>query len=233
MRKSVIIVITLFAIVPFSKGLAIDPRLILKYTTINQFDSLKVCGIGIKYKGTFGNNLMFDIEISNNSKDTIRVEPNLFYYIPFVCQIDSAKCDSIDRIYSLNMEMLINDFKQSFSSNPTKRNPYSLTSKTTGELIQHGLITGTIATIFGMKYEDLDNQRKYDEEEWNRRNKKNNVQVQSKLLKWEKRILKVSKISPNEKVKGEIFFPIMGDANEIEVMLPIERTYYCYRYKQN
>jgi hypothetical protein len=234
MNKNIILL--LFALVLLGcsvKHLEVSPKPVLTLLS-SQNDTLKnnLCPMEIRFQGTRNEQLAFELSIKNNSADTIRVDPSLFFYTPIYHDIDTSSYLNPCLIKCVDPEKTINKLNKQKDSLLKQVNPYSLASKKTGELIKYGLVTGTIALLTGQKYEDLDAVRKNDEDDWD-----TNFSYQINIVKkqldfWQSKGLRPMKLLPNEQITGIVLFPLEKKANEIAIELPTKINIQTFRYQQ-
>lgn len=207
---------------------------LLSMLQANQNDSLKKNSfqVEILYCGITEGLFKFSFSIKNNSPDTVTISPFLFYYKPTYFKVDSLDDKHQLIVQSIAPEKEIYKLNQIKTSLSTKVNPYSLNNKSVGAIAKEGLVSGTIATIFGQKVEDVESQRQEDEYEWNKSHNNNIIEVNRQISFWHNNELKQTNLSPNNNVDGTVFFPIVQNVNEVEIILPISNNYFTFRYKQ-
>ncbi|WP_321332163.1 hypothetical protein [uncultured Bacteroides sp.] len=178
------------------------------------------------------NCLEFYISIKNNSADTLQINPSSFRYTP-VFHKAGTSTDSLGHfIQGIDPERRINQLQNELDSLSKEVNPYSLSNKSTKEIIRDGLVTGLVATIFGQNINKLDSIREDNKEQWNNRNNYCITEAKSELVLLQNKALKPTALLPNRKIEGIIHFPVTKEAKEILMELPESSNIQSIRYKQ-
>ena len=220
--------IAVFLLCIATTAFAYEPDFLIKRKSQIEDDSLRV---DVKYNGVLGRNIRCRVIISNNSNDTLSVDPRLSYYVQTEKQQDTLSDNFQRRFYSVALYELITKFNQLDPQKSTMRNPFSLDYKSTGAIIKDGLISGTVGAIFGIKPEEMEKQALIDEVDWYRTHYSylENPRV---LLKTEKGALSAVKIPPYGVIKGDVYFPWFFDIKEMEIRIPIKKNRYAFTMKQ-
>ena len=184
--------------------------------------------VTVDYKGLYNENYKFEVLIRNKSKDSIFVNPALFKYIIISGKIrtDSTFINAINPEERIEQLGLIED------SLKNVKNPYSLADKSVKEIATEGLISGTIGLIFGHNGEELESQRKKNEDEWEQ---EHNLQLNKRneeLNFWNNNVLLPFMIPPKSEVSRKVLFPVSLNTNEIKIEIPIQNVVYNFRFKQ-
>ncbi|WP_071146485.1 hypothetical protein [Bacteroides ihuae] len=191
------------------------------------------CSIKLLFEGVTNEQLEFFISIKNNSTDTIQIDPSSFRYIP-IYHKKSAITDSLHRtgIQCIDPQKAITELQLERDSLPKKNNPYSLRYKDTKTIAREGIITGTVALLLGQKVEDLEAQREDDEREWYEKQIMRMREVNSELDFFQNKALKPTVLLPNGETEGLIRFPMLREADEIQIAMPSQYMIQPIRYKQ-
>lgn len=207
-----------------------------KLLSMNQPEPLTTnnrCSMKLLFQGVSNDQLEFFISIKNNSTDTMQVDPSSFRYIP-VYHKKSVITDSLHRtgIQCIDPQKAITSLQLERDSLPKENNPYSLRHKDTKTIAREGIITGTVALLLGQKVEDLEAQRKNDESEWYERQIMRIREVNSELDFFQNKALKSTALLPNGETEGLIRFPMLREADEIQIEMPRQYMIQPFRYKQ-
>jgi hypothetical protein len=207
---------------------------LLSNQATNQNDTMNsnLCRMEIGFHDTRKELLEFELCISNNSTDTLLIDPSSFYYIPIFHDIDTTS-DQIPRLVKcIDPEKTIIQLSKQKDSLLKMVNPYSLAHKKTGEIIRDGLITGTIALLLRQKPEDLEKTRRDDEDDWDSDHSYRLKDLDKQFNFWQTKALRPMKLFPNTQIKGLVLFPIEKRANEIVIKLPNKWNIQTIRYQQ-
>ena len=207
---------------------------LLSTQATNQNDTMNshLCHMEIWFQETRKELLEFELHISNNSTDTLQIDPSSFYYVPIFHDLDTTSDRNTRLVKCIDPEKTITQLSKQKDSLLKIVNPYSLAHKKTGELLRDGLITGTIAFLFGQKPEDLEETRKNNEDNWDSDHSHHITDVNNELNFWQNKVLKPMKLVPNTQIKGLVLFPIEKEANEIVIKLPNKWNIQTIRYQQ-
>jgi|GEM_PF-2913487 len=177
--------------------------------------------IQMKYISRKEDKIDFEAIITNTSKDTIFIDPSLFYYkayrkteINSYNHIQSYSCINSD---SLLQRALI--VKQELSH---AKNPYSLENYTTKTIITEALVTGTIHALLGVK----DNEDDYESREEKEANwEKDRIQALKRCDETidylqNEAILNTS-LAPKNMVKGKLRFTLILKAKRLKFYFPV------------
>jgi hypothetical protein len=227
-NKLIIILVFLFSCSTTKKNINIYPRYSLIKTQNEEIKDIKIESNFIKGTKEY---LEFMIYINNNTVDTVKVNPSTFYY-----EIENKDSLNINyfknQVFCIDPDTTLEKLLVRKDSLSKLKNPYSLTTKKTKGIITDALISGTIGTILGVKPEDLEKQRKYDEDDWDEKQNNKIIEANKQITFWNKDALKHHMILSHCKDSGAILFPISIN-NEIEVFLPINDKIYSYKYKKS
>jgi len=111
-----------------------------------------------------------------------------------------------------------------------EKNPYSLSNKSTKEIIKEGLTSGTIAVLFGRDPEEFEEQREDDESAWEQKHQHNLNKVNIELLYWTNKTLFSCNIPPNGEFRGTVLFPIYKEVKKIEMEIPIHEDIFNFQF---
>jgi hypothetical protein len=203
-----------------------------RYSLINEKDlsnedSSRIKDVSASYVSNSRDCLEFMITINNRTSDTILVEPSKVYYT-----VESDTTKASNRIYCINSEKYSSKLIDKRDSLLRMKNPYSLSSKSTKEVAKEGLVKGTIATVLGMKPEDLEKQRKNDEDDWEDKHNAEINKIKNEIYFYENNALKQDKILPNNKIKGIIVFPLPERGDGINLYIPICNDFKILKFKR-
>lgn len=200
----------------------------------NQNDTMNsyLCHMEIGFHDTRKDLLEFELCVSNNSTDTLQLDPSSFYYVPIFHDIDTTSDRTQRLVKCIDPEKIITQLSKQKDSLFKMVNPYSLTHKKTGEIIQYALIRGTIAFLFGQKPEEMEETRRNDEDNWDSDHSYYITDVNNQLDFWQYKALRPMKLLPNTQIKGMVLFPIEKEANEIVIKLPNKWNTQTVRYQQ-
>ncbi|NWJ50616.1 MAG: hypothetical protein HXX14_07105 [Bacteroidetes bacterium] len=208
---------------------------LLSSQTTSENDTMRssLCRMEIGIEDTRKEQLVFELTITNNSTDTLQIDPSLFYYIPVFHDIDTISDQNPCLVKCIDPEKTINQLYKQRDSLSKMVNPYSLTHKKTGALLRDALITGTIAFLLKQKPEDLEEMRKNNEDDWYTDHYYHIQNINNQLEFWQNKTLRPMKLLPNTKVKGMVLFPIEKDAFEIIIKLPNKLNIQTFRFQQD
>lgn len=194
----------------------------------NQNDNydVKIQFNGIKY-----DKFEFEIFITNKSNDSISVNPSLFNYTSFSEEEEIDNEIDSQLVYCINPEERIKQLKTQKNSLMNEDNPYSLVNKSVKEIAVEGLITGTIAVLFGQDAEELESQKEEDEYEWDQKHNLQLSKVDNELDFWNNNALIPCMVPLNSEISEAVLFPISKGAREIEI--PIHNDVFTFRYTQS
>ena len=234
------IVIIFFVFISFSCITSRDassnkPRITLfSIPSASQNDTTKnnVYEVKILYNKITNGLLEFSYSVKNKTLDTVKISPKSFRTIPIFYNIDSVNEKQPKILESIDPEQKIDQLNQQKEQLYKEENPYSLNKKSVGTIVVKSLITGTIAAIFGQKVEDIETKRREDEDAWEEKHTDTIVNIVRQITFWKKHVPSQTYLSPNNNVEGTIFFPIINNANEIEVELTVKNNRYNFIYKQ-
>ncbi|MBE0651793.1 MAG: hypothetical protein IH595_13250 [Bacteroidales bacterium] len=185
--------------------------------------------VKVDFTGLKSKNYEFEVSVKNNSKDTISIDPALFYY-----SVNPVKEGMTPKlIYSINPEKRIEQLEMQKDSLMSEKNPYSLNGKSVKQLVQEGLITGTISVLTGTKTKDLEAQRQQDEDDWNENHSYQLKMVMNELDFWNKSALLSCTIPPDSQVRGKVLFPVSVSAKEIQVEIPVQKKALNFTFAQS
>ena len=201
-------------------------------TNQNDTTNSNLCRIEIGFHDARKELLEFELCISNNSTDTLLIDPSSYYYIPIFHDLDTTSDRNPQLVKCIDPEKTIIQLSKQKDSLLKMVNPYSLAHKRTGELLRDGLITGAVAFLVGQKPEDLEETRKNNENNWASDHSHHITDVNNELSFWQTKALRRMKLLPNMQIKGLVLFPIDKRANEIVIKLPNKWNIQTIRYQQ-
>jgi hypothetical protein len=158
----------------------------------------------------------FQIEVRNTSKDVILFESTGVSYTIL------PNSNMQTPVFGIQPEDRTDQLKLDIDSLSKMKNPYALANKSTGEIVQEGLVTGTIAAIFGHKPDDYEELEKDRELNWEKKNR-NKLRMHIKELSyWENQQEFHCEIQPGSKCNVKLVFKIAKDVDGIELHIPIQ-----------
>ena len=185
--------------------------------------------VRVDYKGLKNQNYEFKVFIRNKSNDSIFVNPASFTY-----RLISGKNETDPQIiYRINPEERIKQLTILADTLKNEKNPYSLTDKSTKEIVKEGLIRGTIGALLGQNAEDLEEQRLEDEDDWEQKHNLQLNKINNELHFWNNDAFISRTVPPNNETDGSILFPVSWETEEIEIEIPIQNELYIVGFKQS
>lgn len=180
-----------------------------------QLKQLDFCEIRVHFVDTVYGYHEFEIEVRNKSKDSILLKssrvsytviPNTSNQLPVFCIQPEDRTDQL---------------KLDIDSLSKLKNPYSLANKSTGEIVQEGLLTGTIAAIFGQDPDDYEELEKDRELNWEKENRYKLRMHIKELSYWDKQQEFRCEIEPGSKCNGRVVFRIPEEVDGVELHIPM------------
>jgi len=182
--------------------------------------------VKIQFIKTIYDNYEFKIGIKNKSNDSIFVESSMFTYDYF----PNEKGIDQQSVCCINPKARIKQLNINKDSLVKEKNPYSLANKSTKEIIKEGLVSGTIAVVFGQDPEEFEEQREDSESAWEQKHQHNLNQINDELLYWNNKTLFSCNISPNSEFWETVLFPISKEVKKIIIEIPIHKDVFNFQF---
>ena len=184
--------------------------------------------VEVRYKGIYNQNFNFEVFIRNNSKEPIYANPASFKYRVIS---DNIKTDS-KFIHAIDPALRVEHLNVQVDSLKNDKNPYSFTGESVKEVATGGIVSGIVGLLFGQSGDDLETQRKIDDDSWERDHSLRLNSVNEELDFWNNDALLPSEILPKNEVSGKVLFPFSLYTNEINIEITIQNDTYNFRFKQ-
>lgn len=177
--------------------------------------------IQLKYLDRNEDKIDFEAIITNTSKDTIFIDPSLFYYkgyrkaeISLYNHIQTYSCINSD---SLLQRALV--VKQELSH---AKNPYAPVNYKTKTIVSEALVTGAIYTLLGVK-DDEDNYESREEKEanWEKERIQALKRCDDTIDYLQNEAILNTSLAPNEMVKGKLRFTLILKAKRVKFYFPV------------
>ena len=200
-----------------------EPSLFSTDILISQNENFEV---EIQFIKTIYDNYEFEIGIKNKSNDSIFVDSSMFRYV----SLSNRKETTQQPVYCINRKEKIQQLNIAKDSLMKEKNPYSLANKSTKGIVKEGLVSGTIAVIFGQDPEKYEEQREDNESEWEQKHQFNLNLVNSELLYWNNKTSFPYNIPPNSELRGTVSFPIPKEIKEIDMEIPVCKDVFNFQF---
>lgn len=179
--------------------------------------------IQLKYLNRNENKIDFEAIITNTSKDTIFIDPSLFYYkgyrkteISSYNHIQTYSCFNSDSLLQKAFEV-----KQKLSH---AKNPYTSDNYSTSSIITEALVAGLFEALSGSEDED-DNDDYETREEMEAKWEKERIQAlkhcEETIDYLQNEAILNTSLAPNEMVKGKLRFTLILKAKRVKFYFPV------------
>lgn len=187
---------------------------------------IKNCLVSCEYLRVSNNNIEFKLSLQNISQSPVILNPSMITC--FVDTLGTYRFDSL-LIIQIDGDSVLNDLKQKNKLLLEGKNPYA-SGETLGEIMTEALVTGTIAAIFGMDYEELEQSNEENENNWNEERMKAIRQVNADIEFWEKQVLNPQLVAPGLNANGVVVYPFVSNASGyvINVKLANSEVKFCF-----
>jgi len=188
--------------------------------------------IHISYDRNINKDYVFDVDVTNNSQNTVLVEPEKFSYLLKKGSIKYG--DTLKSVYAKDPEKVILELQKANSIHQsnmqTQAMVYSL-----GYFLQFAGQTKALVTGDAELSERIDDQtRRTKENELidDISNNRISESLNNSSYIWEILALRKTTLYPNESISGKVFFPVDEWARTIELSFPIDRYDFKIIYNQ-
>ncbi len=180
--------------------------------------------IAFAFERMIDGNLIFDIEITNISDQTILISPENFYFYP-MHSIDDSTSNQNNKIFAIDPEMKLHEIDSKMSKETAR---YKSSDDTYNAISLLDLISD-VSTIGKKKTEEeVEKENKEDSDREDNKNVrdenyKNKIYDLNTLRdEWELSTIRKTTLFPNTFIQGRIYFPFRTNTKYIKIYAPLK-----------
>jgi hypothetical protein len=180
--------------------------------------------IAFAFERMIDGNLIFDIEITNISDQTILISPENFYYYPMQ-SIEDSISNQNNKIFAIDPEMKLHEIDSKISTETAR---YKSSSDTDDAISLLDLMSD-ISTIGKKKTEEeVEKENKEDSDREDNKNVRDenyrNRMYDLNILRdeWELSTIRKTTLMPNTFIQGRVYFPFRTNTKYIKIYFPLE-----------
>lgn len=188
------------------------------------------CTVHLQYHGQVRDTYAFKASIENLSNDSLTVDPSMFGYYPLQ-ESGSPPSGGATWVAALDPEDKIWRLNRRRDSLLQAKNPYALAGGAK-KIALEGLLEGAVAAAFGQDPQQLELQRREEEEAWDAHRAEALARVNRDLERWTQGALRQTSLPPQARINGWVYVPIKEEAHALNVLLPLKGTEFLFAYRR-
>jgi hypothetical protein len=189
--------------------------------------------IDIEARGQIMSNFIFAVTLTNDSNQPLRIDPAKWYYEAYNVKRGRANKYQDGPNYAIDAREQLTYWENRLDTIKKAQNPYSLDGKSAGDIAVEGLVTGSIALLFGQDNQEVEQRRRWEDEEWEDDFTEQVAFTEQYIEFWRTEALKDTIIGPGGTLKGKILLPVNRNAQLIRVHTPLAGEKPVFPFKQH
>lgn len=189
--------------------------------------------IDIEPRGQIMSNFIFAVTLTNNSDQPLRIDPAKWYYEAYNVRRGRATKYQDGPHFAIDAREQLTYWENRLDTIKKAQNPYSLDGKSTGDIALEGMVTGSKALLFGQDNQEVEQRRRWEDEEWEDDFTEQVAFTEQYIDFWRTEALQDTTIEPGGTLAGKALFPVNRDAQLIRVHTPLAGEKPVFPFKQH